>query len=45
MSYEIAFLMLISFLAGRYIPRKIYIYIGNDETNYNKANFGILFPK
>ncbi len=40
MNYEIAFYILVAFLAGRFMPRKIYI--GYDEKKYKQADAGIL---
>lgn len=41
MNYELAFYLLLAFLAGRWLPRRIYI--GHDEEKYNKADWGILW--
>jgi hypothetical protein len=43
MNYEIAFYVLIAFVIGRIIPRKIYI--GNNVDKYNAADLGILLRK
>lgn len=43
MDYQLCLYVLIAFLVGRFIPRSIYI--GYDETKYNKADFGILLRK
>jgi hypothetical protein len=43
MNYEIAFYVLVAFLVGRFMPRKIYI--GNDERKYKEADAGILLRR
>jgi hypothetical protein len=43
MNYQFWFWILVAFLAGRFIPRKVYI--GYDEDKYNKSDFGILLRK
>lgn len=43
MDYHFWFWVLIAFLVGRFMPRKIYI--GHNEDKYNKADFGILLRK
>jgi len=43
MDYYFWFWILIAFLAGRFIPRKIYI--GHDNAKYEKADFGILLRR
>lgn len=40
---EIGLLLLLSFLAGRLIPRSIYI--GTDKEKYEKAEAGILLRR
>lgn len=43
MNYELAFYALLAFIAGRALPRKIYI--GNNEEKYRAADCGILIRK
>lgn len=43
MDYQIAFYVLVAFLAGRCLPRKIYI--GSDRAKYDAADAGILLRR
>jgi len=40
MNYELWFWILVAFLAGRWLPRKVYI--GRDKEKFGKADLGIL---
>jgi hypothetical protein len=40
MDYAFWFWVLVAFLAGRWMPRKVYI--GHDKEKYEKADCGIL---
>lgn len=43
MHYELYFWCLVAFLAGRWLPRTIYI--GTDPHKYDAADIGILFTR
>lgn len=43
MDYTFWFWILVAFLAGRWLPRKVYI--GTDKAKYEKADFGILLRR